>query len=315
MGRVDRFLRLRARFFAVLCVAQVPIAFLFPNVLSVEIATHFLPQQLLLFIVALAIWKMPANRVAYTAVAALVLLAVFGAPWLARRMETSDSPESDLQVISFNVRTSNEEKAPAAEWILSALSKKASNIVLLMETDESWIQAMTRLEEALPYKYLHPRPDNFGMAVYSSEPIDRAEFESLEDACAVPQFSGTVHLAKSAVRILGVHPLPPVPGNFAYRNDCIKKIEKTAISEKTPAIVMGDLNCSPWSSWFPRRLEDSFPFLVRRHTWSTLGGIVSTSIDHVLFTPPLAAVSRRIGPDLGSDHRPVIVGLTVSSGR
>jgi endonuclease/exonuclease/phosphatase (EEP) superfamily protein YafD len=44
-------------------------------------------------------------------------------------------------------------------------------------------------------------------------------------------------------------------------------------------------------------------------TPGVLQGVLGLPIDHVLVTPHWAVVARQVGPQLGSDHLPVLVRL------
>ena len=316
-GEKMKFLKRRARFLAGMCLLQFPIALLLPDVWWISATTHFLPQQILLLLASILIWKFPAWRalgvVLGIALAAVILISPF-LPEIVSDIESAEAGnviQPDVQLISFNVLTSNSRKKDVSEWISSSLSKESPNVVFLMETDDAWIESLRDLERALPYKYLNPRPDNFGLAVYSSVPIEHAGVEVFEDVCGVPQFIGDLRLPAKTLRLFGSHTLPPMAlGNIEYRDACIDVIENEAMKSPMPTVVAGDLNCSPWSRCFPRRLTDSFPLFFRKHTWNVLGGIVSTSLDHVLHTPGVRTKAH-VGPDLGSDHKPIVTQIWV----
>jgi endonuclease/exonuclease/phosphatase (EEP) superfamily protein YafD len=70
-------------------------------------------------------------------------------------------------------------------------------------------------------------------------------------------------------------------------------------------IVLGDLNATPWSAWFPpAEVRGSLP-------WATFPSWYGIPIDHVLAGPDIGYDERRVGPSIGSDHRPVIAKLRV----
>ena len=87
---------------------------------------------------------------------------------------------------------------------------------------------------------------------------------------------------------------------------------RPAFSE--PTIVAGDFNMTPWSYRLQRLLASAG---LRRHatflrSWPTDRypqfrlPAPAFLIDHVLSTPDIKSVSIRMGPNLGSDHLPVI---------
>ena len=84
--------------------------------------------------------------------------------------------------------------------------------------------------------------------------------------------------------------------------------------------MAGDFNMTPWSYRLQRLLAAAG---LRRHatflrSWPTDGQYrlpwPAFLIDHVLTTPDVRSVSIRIGPNLGSDHLPVIAQLRLPVG-
>jgi endonuclease/exonuclease/phosphatase (EEP) superfamily protein YafD len=212
-------------------------------------------------------------------------------------------------VISFNVLTSNGEKTAVVDWLTRNLSTKGTNVVFLTEVDRAWEEALRPLEKSLPFSYRSIREDNFGIAVYSSAEIKGVAFDSFPD-CEVPVFAGSLTFKDKEVRLIGAHPVPPSSSDyFELRNECLRDLKESILAQPQLLVLMGDLNTSPWGPNFPKYMNDPFPWLFRRHTWETMGGIVSTSIDHVLYLGDFQVTGAMIGPDLGSDHRPVVVKL------
>lgn len=77
---------------------------------------------------------------------------------------------------------------------------------------------------------------------------------------------------------------------------------------------MGDFNMTPWSPKFRQLVADShLRDTVRgfglQPTWPAGAPQFWIPIDHVLVSPDILVVDRRVGPDLGSDHYPVIVDI------
>jgi endonuclease/exonuclease/phosphatase (EEP) superfamily protein YafD len=83
-------------------------------------------------------------------------------------------------------------------------------------------------------------------------------------------------------------------------------------------VLLGDLNCTPWSPAFDRllaaaRLRDSGRGRGLHPTWFSAVPFVGLPIDHVLVGPGVGVRGRHVGPDIGSDHRPVIADLVLPS--
>ena len=78
-------------------------------------------------------------------------------------------------------------------------------------------------------------------------------------------------------------------------------------------IVAGDLNCTPWSPNFVDLLKSSN--LINSGlghglaiSWTPIPiTALGLPIDHVLVGDGIQVADRKVGPHVGSDHRPVIV--------
>ena len=133
---------------------------------------------------------------------------------------------------------------------------------------------------------------------------------------STPSISATFELASGQpLRVIATHPLPPM--NEAYwrsRNlwfEQVAALVRSSGAERT--IIAGDLNCTPWSPWFERLCRQSG--LRNSSLGHGLGiswmpipiSVCGLPIDHVLVGESIRVHDRQIGPDVGSDHRPVIV--------
>ena len=122
----------------------------------------------------------------------------------------------------------------------------------------------------------------------------------------------------ACVRLVGLHAIAPFGAHIAAQHDEQLAIAAT-LARAAPqgqAIVAGDLNTTPWSPMFGRLLSDGGlrdAALGRSitATWMSRQPVVGLAIDHVLASPQIVVQHYDVGPDLGSDHLPVIAGLHV----
>lgn len=83
-------------------------------------------------------------------------------------------------------------------------------------------------------------------------------------------------------------------------------------------VLLGDLNCTPFSPWFGRllrdgQLRDTGKGFGLPSTWSRHG--IGLPIDHILAGGAWQVIDRRVHPDrMGSDHHPVIAVLAPPAG-
>ncbi len=94
-------------------------------------------------------------------------------------------------------------------------------------------------------------------------------------------------------------------------------LAQQAATEERPLILSGDLNSTYYAPLYRMVLQRSG--LVGTRMW---GGILGTwpgflpqplriTLDHTLVTPGIQIVNCRIGPSVGSDHKPLIIDLYI----
>ena len=88
-------------------------------------------------------------------------------------------------------------------------------------------------------------------------------------------------------------------------------------ADQPRTLLLGDLNCTPWSVWFHSLLQESglrdsaighglWP------TWYALPTILAgIPIDHALVGGQIEVLRRHVGPYLGSDHRPLTMDFRI----
>jgi len=241
------------------------------------------------------------------AAAALVVNAATVIPlWVAGPSSGSTSPVHSL--LLANVLTSNDAHGPFVDYVLDA----TPDIVVLLEVDRGWWKNLEPLRQQYPHQVVRTRDDNFGVAVLSRLALTQSEVFTL--AHPVPMVRATVHTGDGELHLVAAHPLPPVSGaNSARRDAQLLSLADQLAERANPAtLVVGDLNATPWSWAFRRlatkaRLHDASRGHTSRPTWPARLGWLGIPIDQVLHGDGVEIVDERVGPDVGSDHRPVQV--------
>ena len=231
-------------------------------------------------------------------------LAPYILPMSAAAVE--DSPR--LRVMTLNVLTANR----AYDKVLRLVEQQDPDVLVLVEVDRRWIDAMAPLRVRYPHHSERTRSDNFGVAIYSRLPSEDVTVRQLNPG-ATPSAVARVRWEGLSVTVIGAHPVPPMSAaGAASRNNDLDSIERFAAGTDGGVVVVGDLNITPWSPYFQdllhgANLRDSAWGRGVRATWGTDRTGLVIPIDHMLHTPDLVVVDRRIGPDVGSDHRAVTV--------
>ena len=279
-----------------------------------ELITHFQWQYWLgsLIVIALA----ALSRSKWIAVIALLPLTVstlaIWSYWFGGESQQVGL-QSSIMLFLSNVQTSNQSH----QDVLDAIAAADPDIVILQETDATWFAAMQPLLESYPHNINAIRSDNFGMVVFSQIPFDQSSTKYIPPA-NVPTIMATFEIANQPVDVIATHPLPPMRFETANaRNLQLKAIAEEVASRANPTIVIGDLNITPWSPHFRalidvsglRDARDGFGI---QPTWPLrLPAVFRIPIDHCLVSDAFRVLEMKRGPDVGSDHLPIIVTLGI----
>lgn len=278
-----------------------------------DILIQFATQLLIALAIMLALclvarqWRL--------SLAFLVGMVVTGWP-LAGYLWPGGSEEAtpdDLRLMSFNVLTINHEFDKTLELIES----EDPDIVLLYEIDPWWEEELAVLTDEYPFHVFDTRGDNFGIVALSRVPGSKVE-SFTTNPIGLPSASIRFDDGDTPVHIVGTHPVPPLGSKkSSERNEQLLAVADMVDQSTDARIMAGDFNVTPSSPWFgetARRagVDDAAKGFGLPRTWgafpSYLGGI---KIDHVLVGPQIKVVDHRVGPDVGSDHRAIIVDFRI----
>jgi endonuclease/exonuclease/phosphatase (EEP) superfamily protein YafD len=285
---------------------------------ALDLFAHFRPQYLALaWAGALLLWLARERRAALLlgacgAVNALVLL-----PYLlpGALLSAPRPPPSPLRAMSVNVYTPNRDHGAVRRLVV----ERSPDFLLLMEVDEAWLAGLADLRREYPYGVAEPRDDNFGIALWSRHPCVRCEILHLGEA-RLPTAAGEFAVGGSRLTLVGTHPLPPVGAEYARQQaDQLRALAAYLARVRGPKILMGDLNMTPWSAKFgpllrAAGLRDSGVGRGTGRTWPVDNPLLGIPIDHFLASPDVRIAGRERGPDVGSDHFPLLVGFHPEQG-
>lgn len=279
-----------------------------------DLCSHFRIQYGLgLGLVALLLlprrWKSAAL---FGALAAANLAAIL--PLYSGRPAAPLSVGPPLRALLVNVESSN----PHKDRVAAALRHFNPDIVVLEEVTHQWMAELKVALSAYRYSIAEPREDNFGIALFSKFPFTRAGVVYIGEA-EVPSIMAEIETPQGPCTLLAMHPLPPAGSDYSrLRNAQLAQVPRWTQRATSPLLLLGDLNVSPWCSHFRRLLRESglrdsaqgrgvYP------TWPTFAPLLRIPLDHCLYSAGIAIVDRQTGPDVGSDHFPVIVDFVVAA--
>ncbi len=222
------------------------------------------------------------------------------------------SPEATegrgFRVLVANVNRDNLSFRSLAEVIVDT----DPDVIGLVEVGDRWLEELQEVLVRYPYRSLHPRDDNFGVALYS-----RHEF-LIDDV--VPQPLTGFPTARVVARIHGervqfalLHLPPPLNATWSRVRDLhLQQFARMRQNSEGRFVLMGDFNATPWSAGLRHLLRDAGMRRAGRGilaTWPSSFGALGIPIDHVLLHGSLGSRGVVVGPDIGSDHRPLVVDL------
>lgn len=224
-----------------------------------------------------------------------------------------DSSTQQLNLVSLNLgpRYSN------AQLVSDYLTETKADILFLQEFSPAWELALTELAAHYPYSVLVPRPGSYGLAVYSLHPITDSTVGTLV-VPRIPLIRASLRINQLSMEVTAVHLLTPVhPRSFRRRNAQIDVIADLANQTGKKAVFCGDWNLTPWSGQYRKIIDagltDGLAIDRLKATWPSDLGRLGIPIDHCFVSEGIMIQSKSIGPDVGSDHRPISLEISLFS--
>jgi endonuclease/exonuclease/phosphatase (EEP) superfamily protein YafD len=275
-----------------------------------DLFSHFRIQYFLILlatIVLLSLFRMFQAALIFIVPATLNLLLLAPLYWPPPPTPTLD-PASHLSAILINVNTREGDPVRVAQF----LQEQNPDLIVLEEINDRWVDALAKLRSHYAYSKIEPRLDNFGVAVLSKFPLSPGEVIFLTDY-AVPTILTDVTTPQGTFSLMATHPLPPAGSDYSQaRNEQLQELPEYIKAAHFPVLLLGDLNVTVWSHHFQdlltqTGLRDSGRGRGLQTSWPTNAIILRIPIDHCLHSPQIEILRREIGPDVGSDHFPLMV--------
>lgn len=273
----------------------------------VDLGAHWQWLYLIVGVVCGAMLLRRGSRVPTALAAVLIGVGWFSASAPAEGTSADSRPR--FTVVSANLKLGQADLDALRRWI----DRLGVDLVVLQEVTEASAQAIARWKD-YPYQLVTPEDGPFGLAILSRHPLSATQaLESLEQPLRYRAF---ISWQEHRVGISAIHPMPPVAPLYHERRAQIFEEEaRWARLAASPSILAGDLNASPWSS----AMRAVGPGLRRatglQATWPAMLPVIP--IDHILTSEAWQVVASGVGPEIGSDHRPVfaVLSLQVSTAR
>ncbi len=236
------------------------------------------------------------------------------APWyLIRPMQPAGS-NPNLRVVTANLLSINDHTDLFSDWV----KETDPDIIFVQELSPHWSQALAELKKVYPHQREQTRSDHFGIGLYSKLPLQNVEIVKLAGE-RLPAIRADVQVHGRTVSMLNMHTVPPLTAAaYALRNAQLQAAGEFANDADDLAIVAGDLNITIWSPYYRKLEADSGLRNVRRGygiipSWPANLPFFRIALDHILVPPDILVVDLERGPDVGSDHLPLVADLFVSA--
>jgi endonuclease/exonuclease/phosphatase (EEP) superfamily protein YafD len=261
-------------------------------------------------VVALALRRVQLAAVA-AALAALNMVAI-GVPLTAPATAADGPTTGSLRLLIANVEVGN-HRAGALERLVERVQPDVVGIVELTPS------LAGRLERSLPgyrMRRLVPRDDAYGIGVFSRLPLESARVARFPADGGPPTVIARVRVEGRPVTVVVTHVHTPFAGSIHVRHLEALGNARPGLGERVA--ICGDFNTVPWSGPF-RRLssEAGMTDLYGERAWSgyswpTWASVLRVPLDNCLVSNGVAVTGHRHGPDIGSDHFPLVVDLALA---
>ena len=237
---------------------------------------------------------------------AVGLFAFWATPRLPAAAQTLHDPAS-MRVVWANLQHDPRKVESFLDW-LETLDPPPLAIGLAEVHDEASVIALRE-------RYPHGLADRAtGVAL-----LTREEPQAMQSVW-VQNGRPILHLEMSVegrrVDLVAAHALVPVGAGAQPALTPLVEL----LDGLDTAVVLADLNQTPWSTAYRQlirgaRLQDARRGQWPRKTWRPRRSwLVGLPIDHVLYRGAVQVEQFRLGPDVGSDHLPLLADLALGSG-
>jgi len=269
-----------------------------------DLLSHFAPLYLAGAILA-ALASIRGQRQTRTAVLSLSAVAlVAGAALIAPELLRSTGPPApanapgQIKVIQFNVARSNRELPRVVDWLVA----QRPDIVTINESSPAVRDAIVKRTG------WHVSGGMGDLMIFSPQKRLTMNRQGGYEM-VVNWVNATYPSASGPYEVMTAHLRWPNWPEIPLQERTLGVL--TAYLPRDRMILTGDFNSTPWS--FIRQRDDSAFGLIRRDravaTWPTWSPVAFLPIDHIYAGPGWATVKVVRGPNLGSDHYPLIVTL------
>jgi endonuclease/exonuclease/phosphatase (EEP) superfamily protein YafD len=290
-----------------------------------ELLTHFHVYFLLAGAV-LALVALSLRQWWTAGLSSLIVAASFPVVWPHMHLPPTDLQPQPGPVVRLLFANLHNWKTDL-DAMRRLIEAEKPDIVVFTELDPVHDAVLRDVRGLLPFQSAPPRGNAFGVMLLATKPPESLEFDLTMGKYAPLMVAQLCPAESGCLTLLGLHAWRPGPPSTGARDRQLAHAAAVArehVDKGERVVLVGDLNLTPFSPVFDRLITQSglwdtniLPAERPRtspsiSTWRLANTGIGLPIDHALVSSGIGIVSRRVGPDIGSDHHPVILDLKIA---
>ena len=295
-----------------------------------DLACHFRVQYFWILMLSATLFTFWGKWVACILVTIFALInAIVFIPYLTIVKPIQvDSPKIRVLAINLDFKNSSHERT------VSFINKSQPELLILEELSEGWEDGLRETLAKFPYFVRLRYSDVYSaekhivksfrgiwekhklsIGLFSKLPFESAKLGHLE-TYAMPYVMAQFKFNEKPFTLFGTHLMSPIGSvRSKVRNKQIDALIQQIQTINQPTVLLGDLNITPWSPFFKdliqkTGLKETRKVLGIYPTWPVGYAPMQIPIDHGLASDGIIVHSFRLGPDIGSDHFPIILDFS-----
>lgn len=225
---------------------------------------------------------------------------------LHKRLDTPSDNDGMVSILAVNVLQTNTQ----FEILIQIIKEYNPDLVLTMESNKDWENALTDLEEIYPFSIKIPMESLYGMHLYSKNELKNVSTQfQVEDDIPSIYFDYSIN-DKVTIFFACLHPAPPSPteNDTSKEQDAELMLTGEHIRDlDQPCVVCGDMNDVVWSRTtrlFKKMTEMIDPRVGRGFFATYHAGfrLMRFPLDHLFITKDLYVGKMERTQHFGSDH-------------
>ncbi len=290
-----------------------------------ELLSHF-HVYFLLAGAALAVVAAGLQQWWTAGLSALVIAASFSVVWPHMHLPPADlqpQPGPAVRLLWANLHNGKTDLAALRRLI----EAEKPDIAVFTELDPAHDAVLRDVRALLPFQSPPPRGNAFGVMLLAKKPPESLKFDLTTGDDAPLMVARLCPVEEGCLTVLGLHAWRPGPGLDRRPRPPARpcrcrgapagrqgracrpggRSQSHAVLAGLPAGCWRKADCGTRTSCRPS-VHAPRPSIA---TWRLANTGLGLPIDHALVSAGIGIVSRRVGPDIGSDHRPLILDLKI----